>query len=86
MQWSYHKCLPNNRNIDSLKFRLSIAQGLVEKHGSCVPCPVHGCPSNEPPPKRLTERHFHQRKEGMTSKKMFGVQKIWEKERIYLLV
>jgi hypothetical protein len=52
------QCLPNNKNMESLKFRLSLAQGLVEKHGSAVPRPVYDHPSLEPPPKRLTERHF----------------------------
>jgi hypothetical protein len=32
-----YQSLPNNKNIDSLKFTLSIAQGLVEKHGTGVP-------------------------------------------------
>jgi hypothetical protein len=53
-----YRCLPNNKNMNPLKFRLSLAQGLVEKHGSSVPHPVYGRPSVEPPPKRLTERHF----------------------------
>jgi hypothetical protein len=44
--------------MDTLKFRLSLAQGLMEKHGSAVPHPVYGRQSLEPPPKRLTERHF----------------------------
>jgi hypothetical protein len=47
--------LPNNKNIDSLQFRLSVAQGLVEKHSSGVPCPVHGHSLAEPQPERLTE-------------------------------
>jgi hypothetical protein len=41
----------------SLKFMLSLAQGLVKKHSSGVH-PVHSCPSLEPPPKRLAEWHF----------------------------
>jgi hypothetical protein len=49
-----YRCHPNKKNIDTLKFRLSLAQGLVEKHGSGVPRPVYGRPSVEPPPKRLT--------------------------------
>jgi hypothetical protein len=49
-----YRCLPNNKNIDSLKFKVSLAQGLMEKHGSGVPRPVYGRPSVEPPPKRLT--------------------------------
>jgi hypothetical protein len=48
-----YQCLPNNKNMDTLKFKLSLSQGLVEKHSSAVPRP-----SLEPPPKRLTERHF----------------------------
>jgi hypothetical protein len=51
-------CLPNNKTMDTLNFRLSLAQGLMEKHDSAVPRPVYGCPSLEPPPKRLTEQHF----------------------------
>jgi hypothetical protein len=46
---------PYKKNTGSLKFRLSLAQGLVEKHGSGVPRPVHNCPSTEFLPKRLTE-------------------------------
>jgi hypothetical protein len=44
--------------MGTLKFRLSLAQVLVEKHGSAVPCPVYSCQSLEPPTKRLRERHF----------------------------
>jgi hypothetical protein len=55
-----YRCHPNKKNIDTLKFRLSLAQGLVEKHGSGVR-PVYGRPSIEPPPKRLMERHFLER-------------------------
>jgi hypothetical protein len=53
-----YQCLLNNKNTVSLKFRLSLAQGLVEKNNSGVPCPVHGHPSIELPPKRLAEQHF----------------------------
>jgi hypothetical protein len=56
-----YRSLPNNKNMDTLKFRLSQAKGLVEKYGSRVPRPVYGRPSVEPPPKRLTERHFLER-------------------------
>jgi hypothetical protein len=48
-------CLPNNKNMNTLKFRLSLAQGLVEKCGSAVPRPVYSRQSLEPLPKRLTE-------------------------------
>jgi hypothetical protein len=44
--------------MDTLKFRLSLAQGFVEKHGSAVPHLVYSRLSLEPPPKRLTEQHF----------------------------
>jgi hypothetical protein len=54
--WSH----PNKPKMDTLQFRLSLVQGLVERHGSGI-CPVHGCPSVLPPPKRLTERHFLER-------------------------
>jgi hypothetical protein len=50
-----YRCLPYNKNMDTLQFRISIAQDLVEKHRSAVPHPVYGYPSLEPPPKRLTE-------------------------------
>jgi hypothetical protein len=30
------------KNMDTLKFRLSLAQGLVEKHGVGVRCPIYG--------------------------------------------
>jgi hypothetical protein len=43
----YH-CLPNNKSMDTLKFRLSLAQGLLEKHGSAVPRPVYSRQSLEP--------------------------------------
>jgi hypothetical protein len=56
-----YQCLSNNKNIDTLKFRLSLAQGLVEKHSSAVPCPVYGRQLLELAPKRLTERHFLER-------------------------
>jgi hypothetical protein len=56
-----YQCLPNNKNMDTLKFRLSLAQGLVEKQGSAVLRPVYGRQSLEPLPKRLTERHFLER-------------------------
>jgi hypothetical protein len=56
-----YRCLPDNKNMDTLKFRLTLAQGLVEKYGPSVPRPVYGRPSVEPPPKRLTERHFLER-------------------------
>jgi hypothetical protein len=42
----------------SLKFRLLLAQSLVEIHDSGVSCPVHSHPSIELPAKRLTEQHF----------------------------
>jgi hypothetical protein len=53
-----YRCLPNNKNVDTLKFRLSLAQGLFKKYGFVVPRAVYGRPSLEPLPKRLTERHF----------------------------
>jgi hypothetical protein len=37
------------------KFRLSLPEGLMEKHDSGVPCPVYGCPSIDPSFKRVTE-------------------------------
>jgi predicted nucleic acid-binding Zn ribbon protein len=49
---------PKKQKMDNLQFRLSLAQGLVERHSSGVRRPVHGRPSVLPPPKRLTERHF----------------------------
>ena len=48
----------NKQNLDTLQFRLSLVQGLVEKHGSGVRRPVHGPQSVQPPLKRLTERHL----------------------------
>jgi hypothetical protein len=56
--YQYH---PNKETMDTLQFRLSLVQGLMEKHGSGVLCPVHGRSSVQPPPKRLTERHFLER-------------------------
>jgi hypothetical protein len=32
-----YQCLPDNKNMKPLKFRLSLAQGLMEKRGSGVP-------------------------------------------------
>jgi hypothetical protein len=49
---------PNKENMDTLQFRPSLAQGLMEKHGSGVLRPVHGHLTVQPPPRRLTERHF----------------------------
>jgi hypothetical protein len=54
-----YQCLPDNKNMNLLKFRFSLAH--TEKHGSGVPCPAYGRPSVEPLPKRLTERHFPKR-------------------------
>jgi hypothetical protein len=51
-----YRSFPNNKNIDELKFRLSLAQGSVEKHGSGVSLPVHGHPSIELLSQRLTEQ------------------------------
>jgi hypothetical protein len=48
----------HNNNTDSVKFSISLAQGLVEKYSSCVPDPVHSNPSTELLPKRLRERLF----------------------------
>jgi hypothetical protein len=53
----YH-LLPHIKNIGSLKFRLSLAQGLVEKHGSGAPRPIHDCPSIELLSERLRESNF----------------------------
>jgi hypothetical protein len=41
---------PNKPKMDTLQFRLSLVQGLVERHGSGIHCPVHGPPSVLPPP------------------------------------
>lgn len=51
----YYWSLPINRNRGSLKFGLSLAQGLVQMHSSGVSCPVHGHPSNKLLPKRILE-------------------------------
>jgi hypothetical protein len=40
--WSH----PNKEKMDTLQFRLLLAQGLMEKHGSGVLCPLHGRPSS----------------------------------------
>jgi hypothetical protein len=45
--------LQSNKNIHYLKFRPSLIQGLMEKHGSDVPCPVHVLL-----PKGLKEQHL----------------------------
>jgi hypothetical protein len=52
-----YRSLPDYKNIDSLKFRLSLPQGLMEKHSSGVSCPVYGHLPIELLPKRFTE-HF----------------------------
>jgi hypothetical protein len=85
-----YQSLPNYKSIDSLKFRLLLPQSLMEKHSFGARHPVHSCPSIEPPP--MTHRmtfpgaySCHQ-KEGITSKKMFGMHKVWEKDKICLLV
>jgi hypothetical protein len=56
MYWS----LSNNKNIDSVKFSLSLAQRLVEKQSSGVSCPVHGNPLTELLPERLRELHIRE--------------------------
>jgi hypothetical protein len=43
---------PNKEKMDTLQFRLLLAQGLMEKHGSGVLRFVHGRLSVQPPPKR----------------------------------
>jgi hypothetical protein len=44
-----------------LKFRLSLVQVLMEKHGSGTPHPVHSCSSIGPPPKRHAQQNFLKR-------------------------
>ncbi|XP_021941441.1 piggyBac transposable element-derived protein 4-like [Zootermopsis nevadensis] len=56
-----YRCVPQNKTLDTLRFRILLAQGLVEKHGPGVPRPSSGRPSLDPPPKRLSERHFQER-------------------------
>ncbi|PNF34159.1 hypothetical protein B7P43_G18264, partial [Cryptotermes secundus] len=53
-----YRCLPNNKIMGTLKFRLSLAQGLLENYGSGFAHPIYGRPSVVPLPKRLAERHF----------------------------
>lgn len=48
----------SNPNTDHLTFRLGLIKELFEKFQGGVTKPVHGRPSTEPPPSRLTERHF----------------------------
>jgi hypothetical protein len=61
LRWLLNVAIHNNPNMDTLQFRLSLVQGLVERHGSGIHRPVHGRPAVLPPPKRLTERHFLER-------------------------
>jgi hypothetical protein len=42
---------PNKEKMDTLQFRLSLVQGLMEKRGSGVRHPIHDRPSVQPPPK-----------------------------------
>jgi hypothetical protein len=53
-----YRSLSANNKTGPLTLRLHLIKGLIEKHRPGVPCPVYGCPSIEPPPKRLTECHF----------------------------
>jgi hypothetical protein len=75
---------------DSLKFRLSLAQGPMEKYSSGVLCPVHICPSCDSVTRILTELHFVERicqwKEGRALKKMCGMRETQEREKIYSFV
>jgi hypothetical protein len=48
----------DNQKLDHLSFRLALIKGLIESHRPTVPWPMYGCPSIDPPPKRLTEWHF----------------------------
>jgi hypothetical protein len=74
-----HRSLPSNKNIDSLKFRLSLAQGLLEEYSSGVLYIVRGHPIALP--------HIPSTgKKANLKKKMGDVHEIQEKERIYLLV
>jgi hypothetical protein len=78
-----YRSLPNNKNVASLKFRLSVAQDLMEKHSSGVPCSVHGHPAIESPPERLAEKHFleHIHATGKKAKpERKYAHETWEKE------
>jgi hypothetical protein len=76
--------LENNNNIDSLRFRLSPAQGLIEEHSSGVPRPVHGFPPIELPHKTLIEQHFMEHIPATLKKvkpyKLCGMHKTWGKK------
>jgi hypothetical protein len=75
--------LKNNRNLDALKFGPLLEQGLVEKHCSGFPRPVHNHPPTELLPKRhrikLPGVHFCHQNEGKISNKMCDVYRIQEK-------
>jgi hypothetical protein len=69
-----------SQKLDYLSFRLALIKGLIETHGLAV----YGRPSVEPPPKRLTERHFFEKipvsgKKGQTAKVLFVLDKRSEK-------
>jgi hypothetical protein len=49
---------PIKEKMDTLHFRLSLAQDLVEERGYGVLRPAHDRPSVQPPPKWLTEKTF----------------------------
>jgi hypothetical protein len=48
----------NKPKMDTLQFRLSLVQGLVERHGSGIHCPVHGhFPERIPPTTKKARPH-----------------------------
>jgi hypothetical protein len=51
----------NTAELDVVSVFENILDITLEKHGSAVSRPVYGCPSHEPLPNRLTERHFLER-------------------------
>jgi hypothetical protein len=53
-----YRATTSNQKLDHMSFRLALIKGLIDTYRPGVPWPVHGHPSTEPPPKRLTERHF----------------------------
>jgi hypothetical protein len=44
-----------------LTFRIHLIEGFMERWWSGVSIPLNGCPSIEPPSKRLSECHFLER-------------------------
>jgi hypothetical protein len=84
-----YQSLSNNKNIESLKCRLSLSQGLVEKHGFVfllLYTAIHK-PNVHPKDSQNNiswSAFLPPRRRQYLKRKMLGVYKIWEKDEAEL--